>query len=162
MSTAALSWDEATRGGSGVALRGARELAVAFFEHLNRCDVPAAVGLMAPDAAFEILPAAVKGTAAQEGRQFLEALVTSFPDLLMQIRSTMGSADWAVVELKMEGTQGADFLGILNQEKHVDVDQAWMLWASRGKIARVRALWCQNQLYRRLAVKRLDRVSILG
>lgn len=162
MSTAALSWDEATPGGSGVALRGARELALGFFEYLNQGNAQAALDLLAPDAAVEILPVALRGTAAKEGRQFLEALVTSFPDLLIHIHSTMGTADLAVVEIKMEGTQAADFLGILNQEKHLDVDQAWMLYAARGKIARVRAFWCQNQLYRRLAVRRLDKISILG
>jgi hypothetical protein len=67
-----------------------------------------------------------------------------------------------VVEVKLEGTQAAAFLGVLNQEKHVDVDQAWLVHAAQGKIAGLRAYWCQNQLYRRLAVKRLDRISILG
>jgi ketosteroid isomerase-like protein len=141
---------------------GARELALGFFGALSRGDAESALGLIDPDARFEIVPAALRGVAAREGRQFMEALVAAFPDLTIRVRSVMGTKDLAVLEVKLEGTQAADFLGILNQEKHVDVDQAWMVWAARGRIVGVRAYWCQNQLYRRLAVKRLDRVSILG
>lgn len=143
-------------------MSAARELALALFDGLNRGDARAALGLIDPAASFEIVPAAIKGVASREGRQFLMALVAAFPDLLIQVRSVMGTAGMAVLEIKMEGTQAADFLGILNQEKHLDVDQAWMVWAAGGRIAGIRAYWCQNQLYRRLAVKRLDRISILG
>jgi steroid delta-isomerase-like uncharacterized protein len=143
-------------------VQGPRELALAFFDALNRRDAEAALALMAPEGFVEIVPAGVKGTARDQGRRFLQSLVASFPDLLIRIRSVMTTGELAVVELKLEGTQAADFLGILNQEKHVDVDQAWMLWAAHGQIGGLRAYWCQNQLYRRLAVKRLDRISILG
>ena len=141
---------------------GAEDLAVRFFAALNEGDVSAALSLTTPDARFEIVPAAVTGMASEEGRRFLEGLVAAFPDLLIQVRSMMATPDLAVAEVKMEGTQAADFLGVLNQEKHLDVDQAWLVWAAQGKIAGIRAYWCQNQLYRRLAVKRLDRISILG
>jgi ketosteroid isomerase-like protein len=137
-------------------------LAQRFFERLNQRDGDAALGLFDPEGSFEMVPTGVCGTVAAEGRRFVAALLEAFPDLWMQTRSVMGTEDFAVVEIKMEGTQAADFLGILNQEKHLDVDQAWMFWAAGGKLTGVRAYWCQNQLYRRLAVKRLDRVSILG
>ncbi|HEX2733643.1 MAG TPA: nuclear transport factor 2 family protein [Polyangiaceae bacterium] len=140
----------------------ANRLATTFFESLNRGDVDAALSLFSSSAAFEIVPAALRGTAENTGRYFLSALLTAFPDLLMQIRSLMTTPNLAVVELKMEGTQAAEFLGVLNQEKHLDLDQAWMLWVNDDKITDLRAYWCQNQLYRRLAVKRLDRISILG
>jgi steroid delta-isomerase-like uncharacterized protein len=142
--------------------QGPRDLALAFFDALNRRDANAALALVAPDAFVEIVPVALKGNAAEHGRRFVESLVASFPDLLIRIRSVMATGALAVVELKLEGTQAADFFGVLNQEKHVDVDQGWMVWTARGKITGLRAYWCQNQLYRRLAVKRLDRVSILG
>jgi ketosteroid isomerase-like protein len=138
------------------------DLALRFFDRLGHRDAEGAIGLLAPDATFEVVPARVRGSAASEGRAFVEALVRAFPDLLVQVHAVMGAADFAVVEVKMEGTQAADFLGVLNQEKHVDVDQAWMFWSARGAITGLRAYWCQNQLYRRLAVKRLDRISILG
>jgi hypothetical protein len=140
----------------------ARDLLLGFFDGLNRRDVGAALARFDPAAPFEIVPADVRGTAATAGASFLRALVTSFPDLLIQVRSLMETPELAVAEIKLEGTQAADFLGVLNQEKHLDVDQAWIVWAAGGRITGLRAYWCQNQLYRRLAVKRLDRISILG
>jgi hypothetical protein len=140
----------------------ARGLALALIEALNQRDVPAALGLFAPGASFAIVPAALEGTAEREGRGFLESLVEAFPDLWIQVRGIMGTTEFATVEIVLEGTQAADFLGILNQEKHLDLAQAWMVWAKEGRIGGARAYWCQNQLYRRLAVKRLDRISILG
>ncbi|HVZ37096.1 MAG TPA: nuclear transport factor 2 family protein [Polyangiaceae bacterium] len=141
---------------------GAQALALRFFELLNQREARAALALFDPQASIEIIPAAVRGMMAKEGRLFVDALLEAFPDLWIQVRSVMETEDLAVVEIKMEGTQATDFLGILNQEKHLDLDQAWMLWAVAGKLTGVRAYWCQNQLYRRLAVKRLDRVYILG
>lgn len=141
---------------------GARELTVSFFERLNRGDIEGALALGDPDAFIEIVPLGLKGRFQSEARSFLEALLTAFPDLLIQAHSLLATPDVAVAEIKMEGRQAADFCGILNQEKHLDVDQAWMLWASRGKIMGLRAYWCQNQLCRRLGVKHPDRVSILG
>ena len=134
----------------------AKELALGMFGALNAHDAEAALRLFEPEAPLEVVPA------PSEGRTFLGKLIGAFPDLFVQVRSIMGTAELAVVEITLEGTQAHDFLGILNQEKHLDLDQAWMVWGARGKIARVRAYWCHNQLYRRLAVKRLDRISILG
>lgn len=145
-----------------VAPANARALLLGFFDALNRRDVGAALAPFDPAAPFEIVPADVRGTAATAGASFLRALATSFPDLLIQVRSIMETPAFAVAEVKLEGTQAADFLGVLNQEKHLDVDQAWMISAAGGRITGLRAYWCQNQLYRRLAVKRLDRISILG
>lgn len=147
---------------STTATAGAAALGGRLFELLNEGDRAGALALFAPDAAIEIVPAQIKGLISEQGARFFGALLDAFPDLLIQVRSTMGTPGLAVFETKLEGTQAADFLGILNQEKHLDIDQAWMVWAHAGAIARVRAYWCQNQLYRRLAVKRLDRISILG
>ena len=107
-----------------------------------------------------MLPAGIAGTAAVEGRAFAEELVAALPDLRIPIRTLTGTDDLAVVEVTMDGTQAADLLGIDNQEKHLDVEQAWMFWARDGVITGIKAYWCQNQLYRRLAVKRLDRIAI--
>lgn len=141
---------------------GARELALELFERLNLRDARGALALFDPAAPFEIVPAGLAGLTGNEGRSFLESLVAAFPDLLLQVRALMGTAALAVAEIKLEGTQARDFLGVLNQEKHVDVDQAWMVWSAGGRISGLRAYGCQNQLYRRLAVKRLDHISILG
>jgi hypothetical protein len=66
-----------------------------------------------------------------------------------------------VAEITMEGTQADDFLAVVNQEKHVELDQAWMLTVTPDdRISAVTAYWDQNQLYRRLGVKRLDKITI--
>ena len=62
--------------------------------------------------------------------------------------------------VKTEGTQSADYAGAINQEKHLDIDQAWRFVISNGLITDVTAYWCQAQLYRRLAVKRYDEIAI--
>lgn len=141
---------------------GSRELIVDFFECLNRGDVGGALALGDPDAFIDIVPLGLKGRFQSEARPFLESLLTAFPDLLIQARSLLVTADVAVAEIKMEGTQAADFFYVLNQGKHLEVEQAWMAWAAHGKIMGLRAYWCQDQLYRRLAVKRLDRPPVLG
>ena len=139
----------------------AKVLAGLWFEHLQRGEVSAALALFATDASIDIVPAQITGSARGEGVRFVHGLVRAFPDLLFHVRSLTGTAALAIAEVTMEGTQAADFLGILNQEKHLDLDQAWMFRVHERRIAAVRAYWCQNQLYRRLAVKRLDRISIL-
>ena len=68
----------------------------------------------------------------------------------------------------MIGPRGAvrwkrvEVFAVLNQEKHIDVDQVWLLASRDGRISSITGYWCQNQLYRRLAVKRLDQVAIVG
>jgi ketosteroid isomerase-like protein len=140
----------------------AMELATAFFDALEGHDAPAALRLLHPSASFQVVPASVVGTAEVEGRRFVESLLRAFPDLTLRARCALDAPELAVVRVTMEGTQASAFLGVLNQEKHLDLEQAWMVWTNGEKISGVRAYWCQNQLYRRLAVRRLDRVSILG
>jgi hypothetical protein len=60
----------------------------------------------------------------------------------------------------VEGTQAAHYAGAINQEKHLDIDQAWRFTVTGGLISGVSAYWCQRQLYRRLAVKRFDAIAI--
>jgi steroid delta-isomerase-like uncharacterized protein len=143
------------------ATSGARSLALEFLTALDRRDAGAALELVDPEARVQLLPAGVDGTAAREGRGFVDELVAAFPDLSVRVRSLMGTEAQAVAEVTVEGTQAGDFLGVDNQEKHLDVDQAWLFEAAAGRITAIRGYWCQNQLYRRLAVKRLDQVSIV-
>ena len=42
----------------------------------------------------------------------------------------------------------------------MDLDQVWFLHVHDGAIDHIKAYWCQNRLYRRLGVKRLDHVTI--
>ena len=86
----------------------------------------------------------------------------AFPDLLVRVRRLFVTADnTAVAEITIDGTQADNFLAVANQEKQVDLDQAWMLtFTPDDRISAVIAYWDQNQLYRRLGVKRLDQITI--
>jgi ketosteroid isomerase-like protein len=98
---------------------------------------------------------------AVEGRAFLSNLCKAFPDLRVRVkRLFVGSDGIAAVEANLDGTQAAEFYGVIDQEKHVDLDHAWRFVLRDGKIESCRVFWCQNQLYRRLAVKRLDKITI--
>ena len=140
----------------------AASVARGFFEALNRHDVPEALAFLAPDTAIDVLPLTLHGRGDDAGHRFVEGLATAFPDLLLRVRSVFEAGDTAVARTAIEGTQAAAFFGVVNQEKHVDVEAGWVLGVAGDRIAHLRVFWCQNQLYRRLAVRRLDRISILG
>jgi len=130
-----------------------------FFERLDRHDVDRALALVDPDAEVLFPAVGVCGRAEPDGRAFLENLVSAFPDLAVRATNVFATSGGTVVaEIVAEGSQAADFYGILNQRKHMDVRQAWVLAVVDGQVRRLRAYWCQNQLYRRLGVRRLDRV----
>ncbi len=132
-----------------------------FWRAIADGDVDTAFARVADDAKVEIPPAGILGT-AKEGREFFAATVTAFPDLLLTIKKSFTGSDGATItELKLEGTQAADYLGAINQEKHLDIDQVWMLRTDNGVIRSITGYWDQNMLYRRLAVKRLDQVALV-
>lgn len=138
------------------------KIAGEFLRAFAARDIDGALALLAPDAQVEIPAAGVLGTAAQQGREFIAATITAFPDLRLTVRKSFTGTDGTVVaEVTMEGTQAAGYLGVINQEKHLDLDQVWVLTVAEGRITGLKAYWCQNQLYRRLAVKRLDQLSIV-
>src|SRR5262249_4902601 len=93
-------------------------------------------------------------------RQVLTDLVRGFPDLMISVSRVITTADVVTALFKAEGSQAAGYAGAINQEKHLDVDQAWRFVTAGGLITRVDAYWCQAQLYRRLAVKRYDEIAI--
>lgn|SRR2546427_10944218 len=137
------------------------QVARTFFERLGAGDVEGALALAAPDGDAQVIPLGIKGTIGVEGRHLLEELSAALPDLSLAVRRLFVGADGtAVAEVTIDGTQGADLFGIVNQEKHVDLKGVWLLHIEGGRIDGIRAYWCQNQLYRRLAVKRLDRITI--
>ena len=141
-------------------MSAAADTARTFLERLDAHDLRGALSLLAPDVAVRLVPLQREG-----GREvvegYLSELLSAFPDLHVRVRRLFGCTDGtAVAEVTVEGVQGADFLGIVNQERHMDLEQAWLLHTVDGTIDRATAYWCQNRLYRRLAVKRLDRVTI--
>ena len=132
-----------------------------FFERVEAGDVAGALALTTSPGDFCAVALGVKGTIGSEGREFLEELRRALPDLTLQVTRLLAGRDGtAVAEVTVDGTQADDLFGIVNQENHVDVKSVWLLHVTDGRIDGIRAYWCQNQLYRRLGVKRLDRVTI--
>ena len=140
----------------------ARKVAQEFFDHMQAGDVDEILGMVTVDSAVSLVPLQVHGSMAAEGAAYLRELVGAFPDLVIRLRRLFVTTDnTAVAEVTIEGTQADAFLGARNLEKHVDLNQAWMLEITpEGRISAVTAYWDQNQLYRRLGVKRLDKIAI--
>jgi steroid delta-isomerase-like uncharacterized protein len=131
-----------------------------FLGALADRDTDAAIALAAPEVAVAVYPLRVAGTGADLLERVLKDLVRAFPDLLISVSRVIATGDVVTALFKAEGTQAADYAGAINQEKHLDIDQAWRFTVTGGRITQVRAYWCQAQLYRRLAVKRFDEIAI--
>ena len=140
----------------------ARSLAEEFFARMETGEVDEILGMMTPEATVSLVPLDRHGPVAADGAAYLRELSRSFPDLLVRVRRLFVTGDnTAVAEITIDGTQADDFLAVVNQEKHVELDQAWMLKVTPAdRISAVTAYWDQNQLYRQLGVKRLDKITI--
>ena len=132
-----------------------------FLDALGRRDVEAALSLTAADVAVTVHPLGIKGTGQAALRPVLAGLADAFPDLLLTVRRLITTGDVVTALVKVEGTQAGEYAGVVNQEKHLDLDEAWRFTVAGGAITAVTAYWCQQQLYRRLAVKRFDQVAIV-
>ena len=140
----------------------ARGVAEEFFARMQAGDVDGILGMMTPEATALLVPLGRPGPVAADGASYLRELSRAFPDLLVRVRRLFVTPDGtAVAEITIDGTQADAFLAVANQEKHFDLDQAWMLAVTPDdRISAVIAYWDQNQLYRRLGVKRLDKITI--
>ena len=137
------------------------DIARTFFARMGARDASGVLALVAPRANVTLVPLKLQGDAQDVGRRYFEQLASAFPDLAVRVRRLfVGDDDTVVAEITIAGTQAADFFGIINQEKLMDLDQVWFLHVSDAGIDRIKAYWCQNRLYRRLGVKRLDHVTI--
>jgi hypothetical protein len=137
------------------------DTAHAFFARMGAHDPNGVLSLVTPHADVSLVPLGLQGDAENLGRRYFEQLASAFPDLSVRVRRLfVGSDNTAVAEITIAGTQAADFFGIINQEKLMDLDQVWFLHLNGAGIDRIKAYWCQNRLYRRLGVKRLDNVTI--
>jgi steroid delta-isomerase-like uncharacterized protein len=131
-----------------------------FLDALARHDVDAAMALVDSQAAVTVHPFGLHDKGADVLRTVLADLVRAFPDLMVTVSRVIATGDVVTALFKAEGTQSADYAGAINQEKHLDIDQAWRFVVADGLIRTVAAYWCQAQLYRRLAVKHYDEVAI--
>ena len=136
------------------------QTAEAFLAALARHDVDAAMALVDSQAAVTVHPFGLNDKGADVLRSVLADLVRAFPDLMVTVSRVITTGDVVTALFKAEGTQAADYAGAINQEKHLDIDQAWRFTVTSGLITDVSAYWCQAQLYRRLAVKRYDEIAI--
>ena len=137
------------------------DIARSFFARMDAHNTNGALALVTSHASVNLVPLSLQGDAEVVGRLYFEQLTSAFPDLSVHVRRLfVGNDGTAVAQVTIEGTQAADFFGIINQEKFMDLDQVWFLHVTDGAIDRIKAYWCQNQLYRRLGVKRLDHVTI--
>ena len=132
----------------------------AFLDAFARHDVDAALAEVSPQAAVTVHPLGIGGRGPDVLRIVLGDLVRAFPDLIMTTGRIITTGDVVTALIKVEGTQAADYAGAINQEKHLDIDQAWRFATGSGLITGITAYWCQAQLYRRLAVKRYDEIAI--
>ncbi len=133
----------------------------AFLTAFGKRDVEAALSVVDDAVRVDIHATGLREGGSADLRAFLTETATAFPDLLVTVKNLIETGSVVTAELKVEGTQAAGYLGAINQEKHLDVDQAWRFTVSGDRITGVDAYWCQNQLYRRLAVKRLDQISLV-
>jgi len=131
-----------------------------FLDAFARHDVDAAIAVVDPQASVTVHPFGLKKTGADVLRDVLADLVRGFPDLMISVSRVITTGDVVTALFKAEGTQAAGYAGAINQEKHLDIDQAWRFTVASGLITGAAGYWCQAQLYRRLAVKRYDEIAI--
>ena len=132
-----------------------------FLAAISRHDIDAAIAVADPQVSVTVHPLGVREVGADALRQILADLVRGFPDLMISVSRVITTGDLVTALFKAEGTQAASYVGAINQEKHLDIDQAWRFVVAGGLITELTAYWCQAQLYRRLAVKRYDEIDRL-
>ncbi len=132
----------------------------AFLDAFAGHDVDAALAVVDPRVSVTVHPLGLHDQGADALRTVLADLVRGFPDLMISVSRVITTGDVVTALFKAEGTQAAGYAGAINQEKHLDIDQAWRFVTAGGLITSVDAYWCQAQLYRRLAVKRYDEIAI--
>jgi ketosteroid isomerase-like protein len=136
------------------------QIVQSFLDALARHDVEAAMAAVDPQVTVTVHPLGIRGTGAGVLNDVITDLVRAFPDLMISVSRVIATGDVVTALFKAEGTQAASYAGAINQEKHLDIDQAWRFTVANGLITEISAYWCQAQLYRRLAVKRYDEIAI--
>jgi predicted ester cyclase len=136
------------------------QIVQSFLDALARHDVEAAMAAVDPQVTVTVHPLGIRGTGAGVLHEVVTDLVRAFPDLMISVSRVIATGDVVTALFKAEGTQAGSYAGAINQEKHLDIDQAWRFTVTGGLITEVSAYWCQAQLYRRLAVKRYDEIAI--
>ena len=111
-----------------------------FLDALARHDVDAAMALVDSQAAVTVHPFGLHDKGADVLRTVLADLERAFPDLMVTVSRVIATGDVVTALFKAEGTQSADYAGAINQEKHLDIDQAWRFVVADGLITEGRRL----------------------
>jgi steroid delta-isomerase-like uncharacterized protein len=136
------------------------ETVLRFLRALTSRDVDGALSVVDDRVALAVYPLGLRDTGVGALRDVLDEMLAAFPDLRITVQRVIATGDVVTAQFKFQGTQAGDYAGAINQEKHLDIDGAWRFSVTDGKVAAVHAYWCQQQLYRRLAVKRFDQIAI--
>ncbi|HJY73790.1 MAG TPA: DJ-1/PfpI family protein [Streptosporangiaceae bacterium] len=145
---------------SRAVIRSPAQTVQAFLDAFAGHDIDAAIAVVGPQVSVTVHPLGLHAVGADTLRRVLTDLLSGFPDLMISVSRVISTGDVVTALFKAEGTQAAGYAGAINQEKHLDIDQAWRFVARDGLITELTAYWCQAQLYRRLAVKRYDQIAI--
>ncbi|WP_427896027.1 nuclear transport factor 2 family protein [Kribbella sp. GL6] len=132
-----------------------------FLSAFARRDAASAAAEVAPDARVTFHGLGRSSIGPELVGEALRDITTAFPDLRVTVKRVLITGNVVTAELKAEGTQAADYAGAINQEKHLDLDEGWRFQLTCDRITALDVYWCQQQLYRRLAVKRFDQVAIV-
>lgn len=138
-----------------------RDVVSGVFAALDARDLDGVSARLAGSVTADIPPLGIRNGERNDTVAFFAELLKAFPDLRMTVKRLVVTGDAVTAEVKVEGTQAAGYAGAINQEKHLDVDEAWHLEVSDGLVTAFEAFWCQQQLLRRLGVKRFDRVALV-
>src|ERR1700758_1981155 len=109
----------------------------AFLDAVARHDVDAAITVVDPRVSVTVHPFGIESSGADVLRGVLADLVRGFPDLMITVSRVITTGDVVTALFKAEGTQAAGYAGAINQEKHLDIDQAWRFVTGGGPIRQV-------------------------
>lgn len=150
-----------TRKGKDPVTTSSQDPVVEFLDALGNRDAAAALSVVSHDVRVTAHGLGRRGDGTDVIREVLEDLVRAFPDLLINVKRLLRTGNVVTAEIKVSGNQSDTYAGAINQEKHLDLDEAWRFEVNGGQIVAIDAYWCQQQLYRRLGVKRFDQIAIV-
>ena len=128
----------------------------AFLDALARHDVDAAMAVTDPRVSVTVHPFGIYDGGADVLRSVLADLVRAFPDLVIDVSRVITTGEVVTALFKAEGTQAAGYAGAINQEKHLDIDQAWRFVTAGRLITEVAAYWNDAGISQQLGHNEVD------
>jgi predicted ester cyclase len=138
-----------------------QDVVLGFLTAFAGRDSERAVAQVADGVAVNVYALGVHDSGVTVIRTVVEDLLRAFPDLIVTVKKVVTTGNVVTAEIKIQGTQANSYAGAINQEKHLDLDEVWRFVVDGDRITQIDAYWCQQQLYRRLGVKRFDHVALV-